>query len=491
MVNNNFKKIQAAYIEKLENIKKSGVDPYPSKTNRDYSCEEIKSNFETLASKEKLSIAGRIVSVREHGGSTFIDIEDGTGKLQVYFKKDKIGSENYKFFADNLGRGDFMEISGALFTTKKGEKSISANSYKLLSKALIPVPEKWYGLKDFESRLRQRYLDLMINPEVRKLFIERSRFIDSFRNYLKEDGFLEVETPVLENIPGGAEAEPFATRHNTLDIDLYLRISLELHLKRLVVGGFDKIFEIGKVFRNEGMSREHLQEFTLLEFYRAYWDYNQLMDFTEDMYKKIVQKIFGKLEFEYEGTKLNFNQIWPRIKYKDVFEKYSGINLDSVKTREDIVKEINKHKININIEKNAGLGRIVDQVYKKTARPKLTGPLFLIDHPIFVSPLAKEKRDDPGFVERFQILIMGSELGNGFSELNDPIEQRKRFEDQMKLRKAGDKEAQMMDEDFIEALKYGMPPTAGFGVGLDRLFMILAGVSSVRETVFFPTMRPE
>ena len=487
----NFKEVLASYIKKLENIKKSGIDPYPSGVNRDYSCEEIKSDFEALSAKEKLSIAGRVISVREHGGSAFVDIEDGTGKLQIYFKKDEIGDENYKFFADNLGRGDFIEVIGVLFTTKRGEKSMIANSYKLLSKALIPIPEKWYGLKDFESRLRQRYLDLMMNPEVRKLFIERSRFIDSFRDHLKEDGFLEVETPVLESIPGGAEAEPFTTHHNVLDIDLHLRISLELHLKRLIVGGFNKVFEIGKVFRNEGMSREHLQEFTLLEFYRAYWDYNQLMDFTESMYKKVAQKIFGKLEFEYEGTKLNFNQIWPRLKYKDVFEKYSGINLDGIKTREDIIKEINKRKINIEIEKKAGLGRIIDQIYKKTARPKLAGPLFLIDHPISISPLAKEKKDDPGFVERFQILIMGSELGNGFSELNDPIEQKKRFEEQMRLREAGDKEAQMIDEDFVEALKYGMPPTAGFGVGLDRLFMILSGVSSVRETVLFPTMKPK
>ena len=432
-------------IEKLENIKKSGIDPYPSGVNRDYSCEEIKSDFEVLSVKEKLSIAGRIISVREHGGSTFIDIEDGTGKLQVYFKKDKLGNKNYKFLTDNFGRGDFIEVNGVLFTTKRGEKSMIANSYRLLSKALIPIPEKWYGLKDFESRLRQRYLDLMINSGTRDLFVERSRFIDSFRNYLKDDGFLEVETPVLENIPGGAEAEPFITHHNTLGIDLYLRISLELHLKRLIIGGFNKVFEIGKVFRNEGMSREHLQEFTLLEFYRAYWDYNQLMDFVEHMYKKIALKIFGKLKFEYEGTKLNFNQVWPRLKYKDVFEKYSGIDLGNVKTKEDIMKEINKRKISIEIEKEAGLGRIIDQVYKKIARPKLIGPLFIIDHPISVSPLAKEKRNDPGFVERFQILIMGSELGNGFSELNDPIEQRKRFEDQAMLREAGDKEAQMMD----------------------------------------------
>lgn len=490
-ITDNFKNVLAVCAKKLENTKKAGINPYPSKTNRDYSCKEIKSDFEKLAVAGKLSIAGRIVSVRKHGGSAFVDIEDGTGKFQIYFKKDEIKNGNYDFFIDNFSRGDFVEINGVLFITKRGEKSMIANSYKLLCKALIPVPEKWYGLKDFESRLRQRYLDLMVNPEIRELFVAKSRFIDSFRNCLKKNGFLETETPVLENIPGGAEAEPFITHHNTLNIDLYLRISLELHLKRLIVGGFDKVFEIGKVFRNEGMSREHLQEFTLLEFYRAYWDYNQLMDFVESMYKKIALEVFGKSEFEYEGIKLNFNQEWKRIKYRDVFEQYLGIDLGGIKTRDDIVKEIKKRGIKIEIDKKAGLGRIVDQVYKKFVRPELTGPLFLTDHPISISPLAKEKIDDPGFVERFQVLIMGSELGNGFSELNDPAEQEKRFREQMNLREAGDKEAQMMDEDFIEALKYGMPPTAGFGVGLDRLFMILSGVSSVRETVLFPTMRPD
>ncbi len=478
-------------LNKLENIKKAKVNPYPSHSNPEYSCQELLGDFDKLTKEKSVSVAGRVRSIRGHGGSTFVDVDDSTAKIQVYFKQDEMGDKPYDFFGESVDVGDFIEVTGSLFETKRGEKTILAQSFNVLTKTLAPLPEKWSGLKDLELRLRQRYLDLLMNPDTRNIFLKRTKFINAFRNHLEKNDFLEVETPVLENIPGGAEAEPFTTHHNTLDIDLYLRISLELHLKRLVVGGFNNVFEIGKVFRNEGMSREHLQEFTMLELYRAYWDYEQLMDFVEETYKTVIKKTFGKLEFEYEGTKLNFDGKWKKIKYLDAFKEFSGIDLAKIKIKEDLLKEIKNKDIKIKLERSAGLGRIIDQVYKKTVRPKLTGPIFLIDHPAIISPLAKKHADNPDIVERFQIIILGSELGNGFSELNDPIDQKERFEAQIALREAGDKEAQMMDEDFVKALEYGMPPTAGFGIGIDRLFMILSGVDSIRETVLFPTMRPE
>lgn len=483
------KKIKEDRFKKLDIIKKAGINPYPAKSEPEYYCRDVFDDFTKFSKKRKLTIAGRVRGMREHGGSIFIDIDDGTLKMQVYFRKDIIGEKKYDMLKSAIDLGDFMEVSGSLFKTKKGEKTILAKSYGILAKSLAPLPEKWHGLQDPELKFRKRYLDLIMNQETKELFIKKTKFIDSFKNYLKKNDFLEVETPILENIPGGADAEPFITHHNTLDMDLYLRISLELHLKRLIIGGFNKVFEVGKVFRNEGMSREHLQEFTLLEFYRAYWNYEQLMDFIEKMYKKIIKESFGKLKFEYGGTKIDFGEKWKKVKYYDVFKKYSGIDLKKIKTKEDMIKEIESKNIDIEIEKDAGFGRIMDQVYKKTVRPNLIGPLFLIDHPVIISPLAKNKNDDPDIAERFQVLIVGSEVGNGFSELNDPVEQKKRFEEQAKLRAAGDKEAQMMDEDFIEALEYGMPPTAGFGVGIERLFMILSGVGSIRETVLFPMMR--
>lgn len=483
--------IKEERFKKLEAIRKAGFDPYPSESNLTYSCQEVLSDFKKLSAKKRLVIAGRVRGIREHGGSTFIDIDDSTAKMQIYMKQNEIGENEYVFLLKTIDIGDFLEIGGGLFKTKRGEKTLLGQYYKILAKSLLPLPEKWHGLKDLEIRIRQRYLDLIMNSEVKDLFIKRTRFINAFREYLKKETFMEVETPILENIPGGAEAEPFITRHNSLGIDLYLRISLELHLKRLVIGGFNKVFEIGKVFRNEGMSTEHLQEFTLLELYRAYWDYNQLMDFVEKMYKKIIKDVFGRLEFEYGNAKLNLNKKWPKVKYCDIFKKFTGINLLKTITKENLLNEIKIRKISADIDKTAGKGRIIDQVYKQLVRPRIIGPVFLIDHPIERSPLAKTKGGNPNLVERFQFLLNGMEIDNGFSELNDPIEQRKRFEEQVKLRGDGDKEAQMMDEDFIKALEYGMPPTAGFGVGLDRLFMILSGASSIRETVLFPTMRPQ
>ncbi|MEM4267141.1 MAG: lysine--tRNA ligase, partial [Candidatus Nanoarchaeia archaeon] len=334
-------------------------------------------------------------------------------------------------------------------------------------------------------------LDLISNQEIKKLFQKRAEFIKNIRNFLNEQGFLEVETPVLEEIPGGADANPFKTHHDALNTDLFLRISLELHLKRLLVGGYEKVYEIGKVFRNEGISTQHLQEFTMLEFYQAYSDYEEMMKLTEKMYTEIIKKTFNTLEFNFENKKISFKTPWKRIEYYDIIKKETGIDLEKVKTKQELVKEIEKRNIGQGIDLNLGKGRIIDQLYKKHVRPKITGPIFLINHPVEVSPLAKPHRKLQGRVERFQVIINGIETTNAFSELNDPIEQRKRFEEQMKLRQEGDKEAQMLDENFLEALEVGMPPAAGNGMGIDRLFMILTGQESIRDVVFFPMMRPE
>ncbi|MFZ2970305.1 MAG: lysine--tRNA ligase, partial [Minisyncoccia bacterium] len=342
--------------------------------------------------------------------------------------------------------------------------------------------------KDEETRYRKRYLDLIMNNDVKRLFTKRTEFINNIREFLNNNGYLEVETPVLESIPGGADAEPFITHHNKLGIDLYLRISLELHLKRLMVGGFEKIYEMGRVFRNEGMSPQHLQEFTMLEFYRAYADYEDLMKFVEDFYVAIIKKTFGTLEIKYQGNVLNFNSPWPRFDYREIVLKESGVDIDKCPTKTDM-QNICQEK-GIKIDPKAGRGRLIDQLYKKLVRPKLFQPCFLINQPLDISPLAKKKDDDKTKVQRFQVLIGGSEIGNGFSELNDPIDQKERFEAQTKLRAEGDAEAQMMDEDFVEALEYGMPPTAGFGVGIDRFLAILMDQESIRDVVFFPMMRP-
>lgn len=479
--------IKKARLDKLEEIKKLGIDPYPSKSQRTHTIEKALGNFDSISQdKKEIFLVGRIRTMRVHGGLTFMDIEDQSGKIQLLLKNDEISKEAYGFI-NNLDIGDFLEAKGVLFKTKKGEKTLNVKGYKILAKSLLPLPEKWHGLKDEEERYRKRYLDLIMNKEVKKLFIKRAEFIKNIRNYLDKSGYMEVETPVLESVPGGADAEPFITHHNKLDVNFYLRISLELHLKRLLVGGFEKIYEIGKVFRNEGTSTQHLQEFTELEFYWAYADYKDLMKFIEDFYTAIIQKTFGSLEIKYENYTLSFKTPWPKIDYREIVLKESGVDIDKHLTKEDMQKIVREK--GIKVDPKAGRGRLIDQLYKKLIRPKLIQPSFLINHPLDISPLAKKKDNDYTKTQRFQILIAGAEIGNGFSELNDPIDQEERFEAQAVLRQAGDREAQMMDEDFIQALEYGMPPAAGFGVGIDRFFMILANQESIRDTVFFPMMR--
>ena len=476
--------IKKTKLRKLEALREQSVDPYPEKTRRSVVNKEALSRFDNLKDK-KIFLVGRVRSLRPMGGSAFAHIEDGSGKIQVFLSKKNIGGENYKLFTDTIEIGDFVQVEGKLFKTKKGEKTLEVRDWKVLAKSVLPIPTEYFGLKDQEELLRKRYLDLMLNPETRELFNKKNIFWRTVRNFLVEKGFLEVQTPVLENIPGGAEAEPFVTHHNALDRDFYLRISLELPLKRLLVGGYEKVFEIGRVFRNEGIDREHLQEYDMVEFYEAYADMEKGMKTVEEMFKDIVKAVTGGAKTEYEESLVNWGDKWEIKDYFELFKKETGIDLDNKVSVEDLKKRADE--LEIEYEEDYGKGRMIDTIFKKTARVKLIQPCFLVGHPIEVSPLSKTDPNDSKKVLRFQVVAGGMELGNGFSELNDPIEQRRRFEEQMRLRKAGDKEAQMMDKDFVEALEYGMPPAVGFGMS-ERLFAMLMN-KSVRETVIFPPVR--
>ena len=469
-------------INKAISLREKGIDPFPAISHRQLNLSEVIKQFADLEKSEKNIItAGRIFSIRPHGKLVFLDLKDEKGELQLLLKTDEIGEDKLKFWLDHLDMGDYVEIEGPVFITKAGEKTILAKNVTLLAKAIRPLPTELYGLKDIETLLRKRYLDLIINKETKELFYKKTLFWDAIRDFLKTQKFLEVETPVLESIPGGADAEQFLTHYNALDKDFYLRISLELALKRLIVGGFEKVFEIGRVFRNEGIDAQHLQDYTQMEFYWSYADYHKLMTLTEEMYKFVVQKVAGSLTTTYLGQTIDWSKTWPQIDYYELFQEKTGIDLNTC-AEEDLYKKA--QELNLKPEKNLGRGRLIDLIYKKACRPTLIQPCFLINHPIEVSPLAKSFFEDHSRTQRFQILVAGSELGNGFSELNDPLDQRERFEEQMKLRESGDKEAQMIDNDFIEALEYGMPPTAGFGLS-ERFFSFIVD-RPVRETVFFP-----
>ena len=471
--------------EKLELLRKSGKTPYPEKNDRDTLISILHKGFDDfLEHKDVITVVGRIRSLRMMGKIAFLHIEDESGKVQVFLEKNNLGEE-FQIFKESVDLGDFVEITGTVFLTKKEERTITASSWKMLSKSLRPIPTEHFGIKDKEELLRKRYLDFIVHPENRLLFVKKNIFWQTVRAFLAERGFLEVQTPVLEHTPGGAEAEPFVTHYNALNQDLYLRISLELALKRMLVGGFEKVFEIGRVFRNEGMSREHLQEFDHMEFYWAYTDMDDGMKAVEDLYKLIAYNVTGSMQTNYMEHSIDWEGNWERIDYYEAFQKETGMDLSQAISVKDLQKKAKE--LNIAFEETDGKGRLIDTIYKKTVRPKLIQPCFLVGHPLEVSPLAKTNPENPKKTLRFQPIAVGSELGNGFSELNDPLEQRKRFEEQMKLREAGDKEAQMIDEDFLEALEYGMPPACGFGMS-ERLFAILLN-KSIRETVIFPPVR--
>ena len=487
-----------ASVEEIKEIKKKkvaalragGVNPYPETTGDFLTVKEALAEFASLEkSKKEISIAGRIMLLRPQGGLAFGQAEDETGRLQVFLNKQNLGEDKFTFFIDNFEVGDIVKFTGAFFSTKRGEKTIEVRDYKILTKALRPLPEKWHGLQDVEKKLRYRYLDLLLDREAREIFYKKAVFWDSAREFLKGRGFLEVETPAFEAIPGGAEAEPFITHYNALDQDLYLRISLELPLKRLLVGGFEKVFEIGRVFRNEGMDAAHLQDYTALEFYWAYHDLDDLKKMVREFYQFVIEKTLGGLKHSCGETEIDWSGDWPDVDYFDLFEKNVGLDLNDA-TDEQLRAKIKDLRLKTDLDINKlGRGRMIDLLYKKTCRPGLVKPCFLTGHPLDISPLSKKDAQNPNKVLRIQPLAGGAELGNGFAELNDPQDQKERFEAQMKLRESGDKEAQMMDEDFVEALEYGMPPAAGFGLS-ERLFAFIVD-KPVRETTLFPAVRKE
>ncbi|PJE64109.1 MAG: lysine--tRNA ligase [Candidatus Ryanbacteria bacterium CG10_big_fil_rev_8_21_14_0_10_43_42] len=479
--------IRTTRLDKLDKIRKAGFNPYPARTKRTHTLTEIGGQFDVLMDEMvPVTVAGRVRAVRGHGGSTFVDIEDGTEHLQLYMKKDTL-KDAYDFFLDVGDEGDIIEAVGTVFLTKKEERTLQVTAWRMLAKSILPLPEKWHGLQDIEERFRKRYLDIMFNEDVRVMIQNRARFWHAMRRFMVEEGFLEVETPVLENTAGGADADPFATHHNALDMDVYLRISCgELWQKRLMVAGFPKVFEIGRIFRNEGMSAEHLQDYTQMEFYWAYADYEDGMRFVERLYKYIAKDVFGTLEFTIGDFTIDLDVPWERYDYQAIIRHETGIDVLNTNT-EEIEKKIRELGIVYN-KGGMNIARGVDTLWKY-CRKRVSGPGFLINVPVFLEPLAKRKEGAENLVERFQVILAGSEMGKGYSELNDPIDQRERFEEQQRMRDEGDAEAHMADYDFVEALEYGMPPTCGFGVS-ERLFSFLSN-KSVRETQIFPLMRPK
>ncbi|MEK7089276.1 MAG: lysine--tRNA ligase [Patescibacteria group bacterium] len=470
--------------KKLEKYKET-ANPYPAETRRDMSLSDLSERFVELEKKGgALQIVGRVSAWRDQGKIIFLNIKDERGKFQIVLNETEC--RDFSRAQDTTDIGDFVEASGMLFTTKRGEQSLLAKNLRIIAKNLRPLPSEWYGIEDVELKLRKRYLDLALNPEVREMFVKKDIFWSTIREFLKKEQFHEVETSVLESVPGGAEAEPFVTHHNALDQDFYLRISLELPLKRLLVGGFEKVFEIGRIFRNEGIDREHLQDYTQMECYSAYWNYDDMMKLTREMYQATVKNMFGTLTTHRGDFDIEWGGEWPKVDYYEAFKREAGIDLTDA-TVDDLKKKAKE--LGIKLEPKLGRGRLIDLIYKKTVRPLLLQPCFLVNPPADIEPLAKRLVNDTHRVARFQIIAGGTELGKGFSELNDPIDQRERFEEQMQLRETGDQEAQMIDEDFVEALEYGMPPAAGFGMS-ERLFAVLMD-KPVRETVIFPLMRKE
>jgi len=480
--------IRDVRIKKLELIKKSGIDPYPAKPKREITLKEAIDTFESLEkSAEEKWIAGRIMSIRGQGAIIFITLFDGTGSFQGLLKKDVIGDEKINFFSEVIDIGDFIEIQGKFFTTKRGEKTLEAKDWRILSKSLLPLPEKWHGLQDADEKFRKRYLDILMDVNVRDIFEKKAKFWDSTRNFLKKEGFLEVETPVLEITTGGADAKPFATHHNALDVDVYLRISMgELWQKQLMVAGMPKTFEIGRQFRNEGMDAEHLQDYTQMEFYWAYANYEDGMRLVEEMYKYIAQETFGTLKFNIRGFEVDLEKPWEKYDYVDTIKKYTGVNVLEVSENE-IRAKLDELGVKYDTE-GFNITRAIDNLWK-FCRKQIGGPGFLINVPVAISPLAKRDEKNPNITQRFQPIIAGSELGNGYSELNDPIDQEERFNEQQKLREKGDEEAQMHDYDFVEALEHGMPPTCGYGMS-ERVFSFLMD-KPMRECQIFPLMKPK
>lgn len=473
--------------EKLQNLQEKGRDPYKIvKYDVTAHSQDIINNFDEFEGKE-VSVAGRLMSKRDMGKASFINIQDKDGRIQAYVRKDEIEEEAYEDFR-KYDIGDMVGLKGTVFKTQKGEISIRANHIELHAKSLQILPEKYHGLKDTDLRYRQRYVDLIVNPEVKETFVKRSAIIKEIRNFLDNRDYIEVETPVLHSIAGGAAARPFKTHHNSLDLDMYLRIALELHLKRLIVGGFDRVYEISRVFRNEGMSVRHNPEFTLLELYEAYTDYHGMMELTEDLIRTVAQKVLGKAVITFNDIEIDLEKPFERLTMVEAVKKYAKVDFDEINTLEEARALAKEH--NVNIEKHYLKGDILNMFFEVFVEEHLIQPTFIMDQPVEISPLAKRKADNPDYTERFELFIVGREYANSFSELNDPVDQRSRFERQDELRAAGDDEATELDEDFLHALEYGMPPTGGLGIGVDRLVMLLTDSYSIRDVLLFPAMKP-
>lgn len=490
-------KLVKVRIEKLDKIREMGINPYPYNYNRTHFSQDVVDNFGELEGKE-VGISGRIMSVRLMGKASFCHIQDHKGKIQIYIRKNEIGEEAFELFKI-LDIGDLIGITGEVFKTHTGEVSVFAKQFELLAKSLRPLPivkekevdgEKivYDEFADKELRYRQRYVDLIVNPEVKDVFEKRSKIITAIREYLNKNEFLEVETPILQPLYGGAAARPFTTHHNTLDMTLYLRIANELYLKRLIVGGFDRVYEFAKDFRNEGMDRFHNPEFTQVELYVAYQDYKWMMEFLEQLFNHVALSVFGSTKIKFRGHDIDLAPPWRRLPMFEAIEEFTGKDISELD--EEGLRKAAK-ELKIEVEPEMGAGKIIDEIFGELVEPKLIQPTFIMDYPIEMSPLAKKHRDNPRLVERFEPIIGGKEVGNAFSELNDPIDQRERFMEQMRLREKGDDEAQMLDDDFLRALEYGMPPTTGLGIGIDRLVMLLTNQPSIRDVIFFPQMKAE
>lgn len=481
-----------ARLQRLEELRSRGINPYRKRFDRNATTEVVHDRFGQIKAgehtNEVVRVAGRIYALRTHGKASFADLRDFTGSIQLFASLGQLGEEAYQDFTD-LDIGDIVGVEGEVFRTRRGELSINVHRFDILAKSLRPLPEKWHGLRDVELRYRQRYVDLLVNEQVREVFIIRSRVIKLIRNFLEAKGFLEVETPMLQPIPGGATARPFVTHHNALDMDLYLRIAPELYLKRLIVGGFEKVYELNRNFRNEGISVKHNPEFTMLELYQAYADYTDMMDLMEELITFVAIQVKGTLEFEYQGVELDFNRPWKRMTMIEAIKVYGGVDVSFDMSLEELRDIAKKH--GVEVQKYYGKGKLITEIFEKTAEEKIAGPVIIYDYPAEVSPLARKKEDNPELVERFEIIAAGREIVNAFSELNDPIDQAERFRKQVELLDAGDEEAQRFDYDYIRALEYGLPPTGGAGLGVDRLVMLLTDQYSIREVILFPHLKPE
>ncbi|MFA9458016.1 lysine--tRNA ligase [Halalkalibacter sp. AB-rgal2] len=478
--------------DKLKQLQEKGIDPFGEKFERSHSAREMNEQFgeldkETLGEQEKeVILAGRIMTKRGKGKAGFAHIQDLTGQIQIYVRKDAVGDEAYELF-NSIDIGDIVGVKGLAFKTKVGELSIKVQTFTLLSKSLRPLPDKFHGLKDIEQRYRQRYVDLIVNPEVRDTFVLRSRILQSMRRYLDSNGYLEVETPTMHSIAGGASARPFVTHHNALDMTLYMRIAIELHLKRLIVGGLEKVYEIGRVFRNEGVSTRHNPEFTMIELYEAYADYHDIMELTENLVAHIAKEVLGTTIVTYGDHEVDLTPRWKRVHMVDAIKEKTGVDFWQQLSDEEARQLAKEHRVPV--KETMTFGHVVNEFFEHFVEEELIQPTFIYGHPVAISPLAKKNEDDGRFTDRFELFIVGREHANAFTELNDPIDQRQRFEQQLVEREQGDEEAHMMDEDFVEALEYGMPPTGGLGIGIDRLVMLLTNSPSIRDVLLFPQMR--